>query len=181
MGGHPADRRPPAAARLCAYVGAFSGAIPGNAKAENVDEILMPHHHYLIVGGGMTADAAIQGDPRGGQRDGSIGLIGAEIERPYDRPPRSKGLWKGKTIDSIWRRTDGTHAALHLGRTVGRVDPAERQVRSSRAAGDRRPARSIPMTSSCSRRAAHAPSLPVRWRSGSYISARWRITSYSAC
>lgn len=87
----------------------------------------MPHHHYLIVGGGMTADAAIQGI-REVDSDGSIGLIGAETERPYDRPPLSKGLWKGKTIDSIWRRTDGTHAALHLGRTAGRVDPAERQV-----------------------------------------------------
>lgn len=80
----------------------------------------MPHHHYLIVGGGMSADAAIHGI-REVDSNGSIGLIGAETERPYNRPPLSKGLWKGKTIDS-------TDAALHLGRTAGRVDPAQRQV-----------------------------------------------------
>ena len=75
----------------------------------------------------MSADAAIHGI-REVDSDGSIGLIGAETERPYNRPPLSKGLWKGKTIDSIWRGTDGTNAALHLGRTAGRVDPAQRQV-----------------------------------------------------
>jgi 3-phenylpropionate/trans-cinnamate dioxygenase ferredoxin reductase subunit len=107
-------------------MGAFSGAIPRNTKAD-ASEVLMPHHHYLIVGGGMTADAAIHGI-REVDSEGSIGLIGAETERPYNRPPLSKGLWKGKTIDSIWRGTDGTDAALHLGRTAGRVDPAQRQV-----------------------------------------------------
>jgi hypothetical protein len=44
-----------------AYVGALSGAIPGNAKAENAGEILYAASPLLIVGGGMTADAAIQG------------------------------------------------------------------------------------------------------------------------
>jgi 3-phenylpropionate/trans-cinnamate dioxygenase ferredoxin reductase component len=87
----------------------------------------MLHHHYLIVGGGMSADAAIHGI-REVDSYGSIGLIGAETERPYNRPPLSKGLWKGKTIDSIWRGTDSTDAALHLGRTAARVDPALRQV-----------------------------------------------------
>jgi NADPH-dependent 2,4-dienoyl-CoA reductase/sulfur reductase-like enzyme len=50
----------------------------------------MPQTKYLIVGGGMTADAAVEGirqvDP-----NGSIGLISAEPHRPYDRPPLSKG------------------------------------------------------------------------------------------
>jgi 3-phenylpropionate/trans-cinnamate dioxygenase ferredoxin reductase subunit len=108
-------------------VGAFSDAIPRTRITENASEVLMLHHHYLIVGGGMTADAAIHGI-REVDGDGSIGLIGADTERPYNRPPLSKGLWKGKTIDSIWRGTDGTDAALHLGRTAGRVDPAQRQV-----------------------------------------------------
>ena len=87
----------------------------------------MPHYHYLIVGGGMTADAAIRGI-READSDGSIGLVGAETERPYNRPPLSKGLWKGKAIDSIWRGTDATDAALHLGRTVVRLDPPIRRV-----------------------------------------------------
>jgi len=106
----------------------------------------MPHYHYLIVGGGMTADAVIRGI-READSDGSIELVGAETERPYNRPPLSKGLWKGKAIDSIWRGTDATNAALHLGRTVVHLDPPNRTV------VDDRP-RSIPMTSSCSRRAA---------------------------
>jgi len=49
----------------------------------------MPDYTYLIVGGGMTADAAAQAlheaDPAG-----SIGLISAEPHPPYDRPPLSK-------------------------------------------------------------------------------------------
>jgi len=57
----------------------------------------MPHYMYLIVGGGMTADAAI-----GGIRDvdsgGTVGLIGAEQHQAYDRPPLYKGLWKGKPL-----------------------------------------------------------------------------------
>ncbi|MBA2592026.1 MAG: FAD-dependent oxidoreductase [Pseudomonadota bacterium] len=87
----------------------------------------MPHYHYLIVGGGMTADAAIRGI-READSYGSIGLVGAEIDRPYNRPPLSKGLWKGKAIDSIWRGTDATDAALHLGRTVVHLDPPNRKV-----------------------------------------------------
>ncbi len=65
----------------------------------------------------MTADAVIRGI-RGADSDGSIGLAGAETERPYNRSPLSKGLWKGKAMDSIWRGTDATDAALHVGRTV---------------------------------------------------------------
>ena len=95
----------------------------------------MPHYHYLIVGGGMTADAAIRGI-READSYGSIGLVGAETERPYNRPPLSKGLWKGKAIDSIWRGTDATYAALHLGRTVVRLDPRT-------ATGDRRSRRGV--------------------------------------
>ena len=87
----------------------------------------MPHYHYLIVGGGMTADAAIRGI-READSSGSIGLVGAETERPYNRPPLSKGLWKDKAIDSIWRGTEATDAALHLGRTVVSLDPPNRRV-----------------------------------------------------
>jgi NADPH-dependent 2,4-dienoyl-CoA reductase/sulfur reductase-like enzyme len=55
----------------------------------------MPHYTYLIVGGGMTADAAI-GGISDVDRNGPVGLIGDEPHPPYDRPPLSKGLWKGK-------------------------------------------------------------------------------------
>lgn len=87
----------------------------------------MPNYTYLIVGGGMTADAAIGGirevDPRG-----SVGLIGGESHPPYDRPPLSKGLWKGKPLESIWRKTDRPGVTLHLGRQARALDPHGKRV-----------------------------------------------------
>lgn len=87
----------------------------------------MPQTKYLIVGGGMTADAAVEGirqvDPIG-----SIGLISAEPHRPYDRPPLSKGLWKGKPLESIWRKATGQGVNLHLGRRALTLDPHARHV-----------------------------------------------------
>lgn len=65
----------------------------------------MLRYTYLIVGGGMTADAAVRGI-RKVDSDGSIGLISAEPDPPYKRPPLSKGLWKGKPLDSAWLKTD---------------------------------------------------------------------------
>lgn len=82
---------------------------------------------YLIVGGGMTAAAAVQGirqvDPQG-----KILLIGAEKHPPYDRPPLSKGLWKGKPLEKIFRPLDVPNLDLHLGRKVIRLDPAAQEV-----------------------------------------------------
>ena len=62
----------------------------------------MTHYKHLVIGGGMTAAAAVEGireiDP-----DGAIGLISAETDPPYNRPPLSKGLWKGDpTLEGIW-------------------------------------------------------------------------------
>jgi NADPH-dependent 2,4-dienoyl-CoA reductase/sulfur reductase-like enzyme len=54
----------------------------------------MERYKYLIVGGGMTAAAAVR-DIRELDSTDSIGLISAETVDPYDRPPLSKGLWKG--------------------------------------------------------------------------------------
>ena len=51
----------------------------------------MVHYRYLIVGGGMTAHAAVRGI-RQLDGEGSIGLIGEEPYPPYDRPPLSTGL-----------------------------------------------------------------------------------------
>jgi hypothetical protein len=72
----------------------------------------MPHYTCLIVGGGMTGDAAIHGI-REVDRNGSIGLIGAELHPPYNRPPLSKGLWKGDPLESIWRQTDNQGVTCH--------------------------------------------------------------------
>ena len=82
---------------------------------------------YLIIGGGMTADAAVQGI-REIDSSGSIGLISMESEPPYDRPPLTKGLWKDKPIESIWRSAAKQNAQLHLGRTVKSLDVKQKRV-----------------------------------------------------
>jgi 3-phenylpropionate/trans-cinnamate dioxygenase ferredoxin reductase component len=87
----------------------------------------MPHYPYLIVGGGMTAAAAVEGIRQRDQH-GTIGLIGTEPDPPYNRPPLSKALWKGDPLDSIWRQTAEHRVALHLGRTARELDPASKHV-----------------------------------------------------
>jgi 3-phenylpropionate/trans-cinnamate dioxygenase ferredoxin reductase subunit len=87
----------------------------------------MTSYQYLIVGAGMTADAAAKGI-REVDRDGTIGIIGSEVHRPYDRPPLSKGLWTGKPEEKIWRGPLPPHVNLVLGRTVGEIDRTGRQV-----------------------------------------------------
>jgi len=87
----------------------------------------MINYKYLIIGGGMTADAAVRGirevDPHG-----SIGLVGSESDPPYDRPPLSKGLWKGKPLDKIWRGTGSLEVALHLGQKIISLDAGEHRA-----------------------------------------------------
>jgi 3-phenylpropionate/trans-cinnamate dioxygenase ferredoxin reductase component len=79
-------------------------------------------YRYLIVGGGMTADAACRGI-REHDADGTIGLVSAEPHPPYDRPPLSKALWQGKDESSIWRGTDELGVELTLGRRIASLDP----------------------------------------------------------
>src|SRR2546422_969581 len=62
----------------------------------------MAEFRYLIVGGGMTGDAACRGI-RDRDADGSIGLVGEESHPPYARPPLSKALWQGKDESMRWR------------------------------------------------------------------------------
>jgi 3-phenylpropionate/trans-cinnamate dioxygenase ferredoxin reductase subunit len=87
----------------------------------------MPTFKYLIIGGGMTADAAVQGI-REIDSSGSIGLISMEADPPYDRPPLTKGLWKDKPIESIWRSAAKQNAQLHLGRTVKSLDVKQKRA-----------------------------------------------------
>ena len=73
----------------------------------------------------MTADSAVHGirkiDP-----DGAIAVIGEELHRPYNRPPLSKALWKDSPYDSIWRSEHGLNVAMHLGKKIVALDPANR-------------------------------------------------------
>lgn len=88
---------------------------------------MMPDYSYLIIGGGMTADAAVRGI-RELDAKGAIGLIGAEADEPYSRPPLSKALWKGESFESVWRKTSEAGVALHLGRRATTLDPAGKRV-----------------------------------------------------
>lgn len=87
----------------------------------------MNQYKYLIIGGGLAADAATKGirelDPQG-----TIGLISTEPDPPYMRPNLSKGLWKGRPVEKIWRKTE-QRATLHLGCTVNFLDPIQKLVR----------------------------------------------------
>ena len=91
----------------------------------------MKDYKYLIVGSGMTADAAVRGirelDPAG-----SIGMIGSEADMPYSRPPLSKSMWKGRPFETIWRGTENLNVDFHLSRKVTELDPAAKRVRDDR-------------------------------------------------
>src|SRR2546426_6102735 len=91
----------------------------------------MPDYTYLIVGGGMTADAAAQALHEADSA-GSVGVISAEPHPPYDRPPLSKGLWKGEPEAKLWRKTAATGATLHLGRRITAIDPRGRSATDDR-------------------------------------------------
>jgi 3-phenylpropionate/trans-cinnamate dioxygenase ferredoxin reductase component len=87
----------------------------------------MTNYDYLIIGGGMTAAAAVDGirevDPTGG-----IGMISTEPDPPYNRPPLSKALWKGKPLDSIWRKPKNNLLDVHLSRVIKEIVSEEKRV-----------------------------------------------------
>ena len=89
---------------------------------------------YLIVGGGMTADAAAKAI-REHDADGGIVLVGAEPHAPYKRPPLSKGLWSGGDEAKIWKKTEEVPGVdLRLGRRIVSLDLDAR--RATDDAGD---------------------------------------------
>ncbi len=65
----------------------------------------MTHYTYIIIGGGMTAYAAVRGirevDPTG-----SIALFSEESDMPYKRPPLTKKLWAGKLLATVWNKME---------------------------------------------------------------------------
>jgi NADPH-dependent 2,4-dienoyl-CoA reductase/sulfur reductase-like enzyme len=86
---------------------------------------------YLIVGGGLTADAACKGirelDP-----DGTIVLVTEEPHPPYSRPPLSKGLWRGKEESTIWRGTEALGVDVRPGRRIVALDLERRLATDER-------------------------------------------------
>lgn len=91
----------------------------------------MAHFPYLIVGGGMAADAAAQAI-RKINAGVDIAMISAEKDAPYNRPPLSKGLWRDQKLDDIDRRTTRLGIDLLLGRAVVGIEPAAHRVTDDR-------------------------------------------------
>jgi 3-phenylpropionate/trans-cinnamate dioxygenase ferredoxin reductase component len=90
----------------------------------------MTDYTYLIVGGGMVADAAARGirevDP-----DGSIGIISDDVERPYARPALSKKLWTEPGFDwdeKVDLHTEETGAEILLDTAVTSIDCSGKTV-----------------------------------------------------
>jgi len=86
---------------------------------------------YLIVGGGLTADAACKGI-RDVDADGEVTVVAEEPHPPYARPPLSKALWKGDEESTIWRGTADLGVGLRLGRTIVALDAAARRATDDR-------------------------------------------------
>jgi NADPH-dependent 2,4-dienoyl-CoA reductase/sulfur reductase-like enzyme len=98
-----------------------------------IEEAEMKQYKYLIIGGGLAGDAATKGI-RELDSEGAIGMFSMEPDPPYMRPNLSKGLWKGRPVEKIWRKTEETGAELHLDRQVTQLDPGKKYVRDN--AGD---------------------------------------------
>ncbi|MCT9933651.1 FAD-dependent oxidoreductase [Planotetraspora sp. A-T 1434] len=82
---------------------------------------------FVIIGAGLAGAKAAETLREEGF-GGKIVLIGAEGERPYERPPLSKGYLQGATdLEKVYVHESGWYAAhdvdLRLGTTATGIDP----------------------------------------------------------
>ena len=91
---------------------------------------------HLIVGAGMTGVAAARAI-RERDGDAAITLVGAEPDPPYKRPPLTKGLWKGKPVESVSYDLADLGLDLRLGRRIVSLDLDAR--RATDDAGEEHP------------------------------------------
>ncbi|MGC3874560.1 NAD(P)/FAD-dependent oxidoreductase [Halomonas sp. GXIMD04776] len=87
-------------------------------------------YDYLIIGSGMTADAAAKGI-RERDAEGSIAIVGDDEDPPYTRPALSKKLWTDPDFgpDDNWLKTvDSTDATLLTGTRVSAIDPTKHRI-----------------------------------------------------
>jgi len=87
---------------------------------------------FVIVGGGLAGAKAAE-TLRTSGFDGRIVLISDESERPYERPPLSKGFLLGKEArEKVFVHGEGFYAThgieLHLGVAVVAIDRNEHEV-----------------------------------------------------
>ncbi|MGC8595704.1 MAG: NAD(P)/FAD-dependent oxidoreductase [Candidatus Kryptoniota bacterium] len=93
----------------------------------------MSKYKYIIIGGGMAGDSAVSGI-RELDKSGSIAIFSEEKDPPYNRPPLSKSLWKGESINSIWRRTLDYNVEFFPSTSVVAIDPLKKVIKT--ATGD---------------------------------------------
>jgi 3-phenylpropionate/trans-cinnamate dioxygenase ferredoxin reductase subunit len=87
---------------------------------------------HVIVGASLAGARAVDTLRQEGF-DGRVVLIGAEQERPYERPPLSKDYLRGEAgRDKVYVHEAGFYAdhdiELRLGRTAESLDPANREL-----------------------------------------------------
>ncbi len=90
----------------------------------------MSDYKYIIVGGGMTSDSAVKGIKEY-DSNGTIAIFSEEKSLPYNRPPLSKGLWKGEKIESIWRKTDEHKTDFFPSTRITSADPSGKSVKAA--------------------------------------------------
>jgi NADPH-dependent 2,4-dienoyl-CoA reductase/sulfur reductase-like enzyme len=95
---------------------------------------------YVIAGASLAGAKAAE-TLRDEGFDGDIVLIGSEHERPYERPPLSKGYLLGSdSRESVYVHPEGWYAEHHVdlveGVTVTAIDPAARTVVTTGPVGD---------------------------------------------
>ncbi|MFI6903222.1 NAD(P)/FAD-dependent oxidoreductase [Nonomuraea sp. NPDC050394] len=119
---------------------------------------------FVIVGAGLAGAKAAQTLREEGF-DGEIVLIGAETERPYERPPLSKGYLQGKSErEKIFVHATGWYAEhdidLRLGLRATRLDLGSRTVRLSD--GSRQPYQKLLIATGSSPRRLPGPARYLR-------------------
>jgi len=85
-------------------------------------------YDYVIVGGGMAADAAARGirevDP-----NGSIAVLSDDAEPPYERPPLSKDMWRDPDQHEPYLGTEAAAGAqVRTSTRVSHIDRGGRTV-----------------------------------------------------
>ena len=92
----------------------------------------MKHERFVIIGASLAGASAAAALREGGF-DGTVELIGAESQLPYNRPPLSKGYLRGQERfeDQLVNPADyytQHDIKLRLGVRVTRVDPGRKVV-----------------------------------------------------
>lgn len=88
---------------------------------------------YLIIGGGVAAAAAAPGI-REHDDKGTIGILTADVEPPYHRPPLTKNAWTSPdwSDDNLpYDTAEATGAEIRVDTTVTGIDRANQQVSTS--------------------------------------------------